>query len=248
MKNIRKTFIVLISMSMILVMLLSCTPTNEPFNEPIDDSENNPSDVNRPNVSFDTEEEFTTFLDNLTKNAEDLSEYDAADYYKDTYFGSYIVRGTEFVLAPGFCRTPEQLRQFYDKIKGLGYPTVENKLSVQKYKFKQFISMDPNKTISSISLTIDDIGYLIKVLDRKDTPMEIKPEYKLVKKTKFCENEINLYKNTSEDWAWIFGSVNIGELTVSVTIFVDNKEEIDKINLEQFVWKDYYEEEVNFDD
>ena len=57
------------------------------------------------------------------------------------------------------------------------------------------------------------------------------------------ECKILLYKMKNPNaHLYLEGLTYFEDYTVSMRIFVYNKEDIDKINLEQFVWRDYYEE------
>lgn len=235
---------------MILSLLVSCTQTEE---SP-DEEKNDVGEVHvgrRPGIYFDSEEELTTFLKLITKDAEDLAEYDVCEVFKDQSIVSGCVPGKDFCIPPGVVGTIESFRAYYDRFKHLGYFTVNDKSTVQTFDHTQYKNLsDPNLLIYDSLVKIDDIEYIFYLWNKDDAHLKTKPEYKLVKKSKLLGKDINLYENTSKDLAWIFGSVNIGEFTVDIRVYVDsdNKEEIDKINLEQFVWKDYYEEEVKFDD
>ena len=251
MKKFGKLIILLLSVLMILSLLVLCKPNKEPPDQE-DDKENENDiihDTRRNGVLFDSEEELTTFFELLVKDAEDLAEYDVCNFPDLQIYFSGCTPGTEFYIPPGFPGSIKSFRIYYSWFKDFGYFTVNDKSAVQTFNHVQYddMSMYPDKSVCKTSVEIDGINYGFYLFDENGELPKDKPKDKLVKKCKLLGTDIDLYENTPKD---LHGSINIGEFTVLVRVFVDtsNKEEINKINLEQFVWKKYYEEEITFDD
>lgn len=251
MKKFGKLIILLLSVLMILSLLVSCKPNKEPPDQEDDKEKENDiiHDTRRNGVFFESEEELATFFELLVKDAEDLTEYDICNIPELHEFWTEITPGTEFYLPPGLPGTIESFRIYYSWFKDFGYFTVNDKSAVQIFHHTQYsdLSIYPNKSVCDSIVEIDDITYHFYLYNKNDEFLKNTPEGKLVKKSKLLGEDVNLYENTPR---YLHGSINIGEFTVLVRVFVDtsNKEEIDKINLEQFVWKKYYEEEITFDD
>ncbi len=245
---------------LVLVLSISMSLAFDKEN-PITPNNNKPStgggSVPPASYHFESEDDLLLFLDLIRKDPSELKEYDLLEVYKDSpppYFDiSWVNPGElfEFPIEPhGMWIGVTEIPYAKEKFENIGYFTAKDSTSIEKFSHRFYRDYSGTETISYSVITIDGIAYCfdLRKTDEKQSGIKsfisyIRQGGKFYMKSELCGSEIKFYKMKNPNThIYLEGFTYFEDYTVSMRIFVYNKEDIDKINLEQFVWRDYYEE------
>ena len=204
---------------------------------------------------FYAEEELDLFLELITKDAEELTEYDILTVRKDDPAVMYDIElglqpGEVFVLPVPQNSVPisiESMKDIQKTMESLGYFTAKDNSVMKDFVHTFYLDYPRIDIISTTAVYTENVNYVFKLW--KNTTNSVTKysfwHYDYYKQLTFGENKVKFFRERGADYFRIKGSMFVGEnneFIVDIWITTDSEQSKDKINLDQFVWRDYYED------